>query len=133
MVNMKANVTEETAHTILEKYPQYRFEWLMGLDDDKTVNEKNARIVSTAQAEGDTLWKCMISMSELRGFSIRPNLENQTGKIPLDELLHFVCHSYIISRDGKSATLNVNEFNELENEICDYIEMRLSRIIKNQN
>ena len=40
MVRCKANVTEKTARAVVEAFPQYNFEWLMGQSDYKTAMQQ---------------------------------------------------------------------------------------------
>lgn len=39
MITGKANITEDTARKIVQIFPEYRFEWIMGYDDYKTPSD----------------------------------------------------------------------------------------------
>ena len=53
MVNKKANVTDQTAELIIERFPQYSLAWLKGDTDYKNNADKFNTIISQVQHEGD--------------------------------------------------------------------------------
>ena len=135
MINGKANVTDTTAEAVLKVYPHYRYEWLMGLDDFKTVGEQFSGAINEMNQEGEMLMRGLCSFANLSGFAISfTSSAFQHGHTDsIDNVMKWIRDGYTISRNGQTAQLSIEDFNDLEEEICDYVELRLDRIIQKQN
>lgn len=130
MINGKANVTETTARAIVQAFPQYRFEWLMGYDDYKNTAEKNNAIIRQAQHEGTLLEAGLRFISSLSGFEISGPFERIPQLVPVEELLTQFNEGFIVTKEGESCRLTIDEMVQLENDVCDYVEYRLTRWMK---
>ena len=66
-----------------------------------------------------------ISLAQLSGFRFEFPEEASTW----ENYFHSIKEACTISRNDKSITLSLEELNDLENEIVDYIEFRLTHIM----
>ena len=128
MVNGRRTVTETTARAIVEKFPKYRFEWLMGYDDYKTLMDLNLAIYQQAQHEGNLLDIGFFYFAKLNGYAVEhPDFSKAQY---VDEALDLVNHGYRISKGEQTRQLSIHELRDLENDICDYIGYRLDRYME---
>lgn len=128
IINLKTALTEETARDIVKAFPEYRIEWLLGYDDSMTTAEQFSNAIQTANEEWSLLHKGFLSFAQLSGFQI--DVAPIAGNETLEKTFQNMKEHCKISRDGKSVTFSVSELNDFENELCDYVEFRLSHIIK---
>ena len=121
----KKRVGEETCKKIANAFG-YPLKWVLGHSDYMTTAEEFFSVLNEAGEKARLLNTGFFSFTQLLGykaeiFPISGNIEEAIGNI------HRHC---IISHEGKSKAFSLEELNEFENEICDYIEMRLKRIMK---
>ena len=136
MVKGLASVTDQTADLITDLFPQYRKSWLMGYDDLKTGSASLAAVFQDSQRENDLLMKGLISFATLNQISISftsPAFQEDQQSDSVENVLQWLKDGYTISREGRSAQLSLDEMNALQNEICDFVEFKLQRIIDRQN
>ena len=124
----KNALTEETARNIINAFPEYRLEWLLGYDDYMTHKEYLAAQYRKGMSEAEALESAFFSLASLSGFEIAPT-DPATDKKP-ENIVNAIQAGFTISRDGKSVTLSLSDLNALENELCDYLEFRLLHIMK---
>ena len=132
ILNLKTPLTEETARLIISAFPEkrYRIEWLLGYDDYPTPADQFSSVINTARSEADIMTRALISLAELSGFSIEPT---ERADNSVESYLQAIKKSVTFSRDGRSVSLSLAELNDFENEICDYVEMRLKRMMNSIN
>ena len=128
IVNERHPLTEETARTIIEKFPGYCLEWLLGYDNCMTVNEKLMSAIDQTQSEGEVLENALFGLARLSGFTIKPT-EAQPDR-SVRSIINTIKTGVTFQRDGKSVSFSLAELNDFENELCDYVEMRLKRMLK---
>lgn len=128
IITKKHALTEETARTIIDHYPKYPLEWLLGYEDYMTVADKLVAELSQAQEESDFMTFALIGLARLSGFTVDP-AEQQSDNSP-QSVINAIKKSVTFSRDGRSVSLSLAELNDFENELCDYVEMRLKHMIK---
>ena len=125
IVQNRQPLTEETARLIVQAFPEYRIEWLLGYDEIMMKKDVIPTKYEKLRTEKDTLEKAVLSLIRLSDFDIKlKSLENA------EDLHNFLKKYCTITRDGKSITFSVEELNSFENEICDYIEFRLLHMMK---
>lgn len=125
IVQKKQPLTEETARLIIQSFPEYRIEWLLGYDDIMLKKDLIPTKYNKLRTEKDTLEKSILSLIRLSDFQIDlKSIENA------EDLHNFLKKYCTITRDGKSITFSVEDLNAFENEICDYIEFRLLHMMK---
>lgn len=135
MVNGTATVTVETADLVTRAFPEYRKEWLLGLDDYKTEADlQRARAEQFTQAidemeyEGSLLYTGLCAFARLNGIEITPPQTKGTGS--LENYFRAVKKGYTISKGEQAVSLSVEEMNRFENEVCDFVELKLKHLFK---
>lgn len=94
--------------------------WLLALDDYMTEADMLSETLQEKKEEATLLQQGVFSFAKLSGFMISINPIGNVETIQKD-----MTDYCTFSRDNKSVTLSVDELNAFENEICDYIELRL--------
>ena len=128
IVQMKQPLTEETARLIIEAFPEYRIEWLLGYDDFMTKEDLYNDILHKAKEEATLLHSGLFSLAKLSGFKV--DVASLSDTESAEKALHDIKEYCTISREEKSVSFSINELNSFENEICDYIELRLRYMMK---
>ena len=121
------NVSEKMCRRIAELFPGYRIEYILGYDDYPTTADLLASVLDTAKQENDIMTSALFSLAKLSGFSIEPTERSDNS---VESYLKAIKKAVTFSRDGKSVSFSLEDLNDFENEICDYIEMRLKRMMK---
>ena len=127
-IQMRQGLTEETARHIIEQYPDYRIEWLLGYDDYMTTADYLLAVTAQCQAEEQVMNTAFFGLARLSGFSMELNRKYYDNS--LEGLFQTIKSAVTFSRDGKSVTLSLADINEIENELCDIVEARLKRMLK---
>lgn len=132
IVQMKQPLTEETARLIIEAFPDYRIEWLLGYDNDMTENEKYLNKLDKAKSRSELLHDAIHSFLQLSGFDIKDTYHfSLHGDVDENEAYNRIMDAgYIISRDGKSVSMSLEDFTNFAKEINDYVAFRLNHIMK---
>lgn len=118
-----AKISEETIDCIVDAFPNYRKQWLLGYDAIPTVEEWERQKVqslftlNTARKESDLLYLGSCAFASLNGYIIEtPSAE---GEAEVETVITALHNGYIIKKDGKSIRLSVDEMNLFENMLCD--------------
>ncbi len=125
-------VSEGTIIRIVEAFPNYRKQWLLGYDDIPTVEEWALRMnqsilhLNTAQNEGEVLFHALSALASLNGFVV--NSQSFSGEP--EDVVHALYTAYSIEKDGKVINLSVDEMNLLENEINDFAKSRIDYLFR---
>ena len=128
VINLKATLTEDNAQFIISAFPEYRIEWLLGYDDVMLKKDYFAKTLKKAQGESEIMEQALFGLAALSGFAINPT--NPAPDRSVENILQAVKGGITFSRDGKNASMSLTELNDFENELCDYVEMRLKRMLK---
>ena len=124
---MKRNITDKTCQQIINAFPKYNLQWLLGYSDIKTNKEKFFVGIQELETETQLLDNGLYSFTQVSGFTV--DISPMDGSI--DEILHSIkSHYCTISKDDKSITLSLEDLRHFENEICDYVEFRLLHMMK---
>ncbi len=133
MVNEHANVTETTAGLITDLFPQYSFSWLMGYTDYKNDSEKFNAVISDMQDESNLLLHGLIAFAKLCAYHIEifsPAHEPDEKSASIEKWVKMVKDGYIIRKDNKTVQLSLKEMNAFENEVCDFVELKLKHLFR---
>lgn len=129
LINLKSALTEELAKDIIKKFPQYRLQWLLGYDDFPTASNLFNHAVTKADDEGELLNTILAAFTQLYDYKMEYS-EIYSG-MDIGEAIRAIHQDFCtISKDGKKKTFSLAEFRDFQQEICDYIEMRLSHIMQ---
>ncbi len=132
IIQMHQALNEQTAKDIIEQYPKYRVEWLLGYDDYMTPADYLLAVTAQCQEEEQVMNTAFFGLARLCGFSMELNRKYYDNSLDLDGLFQTIKSTITFSRDGMSVTLSLAEINEIENELCDIVEARLKRMLKKQ-
>ena len=133
MMTGKATVTIDTVNQVTKVFPEYRKEWLLGLDDYKTEAdlkranaEQFSQAIDTMKYEGSLLYTGLSAFAKLSGFDITPPITRNTGS--LENYFKQMKAGYKISKGNQTVTLSLEEMNRFENEVCDFVELKLKHL-----
>lgn len=146
MVQCKANVTETTARAVIEVFPQYNFDWLMGYSDYKTGLEQ--KIVPIASRFADkklkenavnNFLKAYGLYFEVHSCSVPPSmsiedfncLPSDTRESILKGISRFPKFSLIEAKSQKViAIFSEREYENFITDINDYVEFKFDKLVK---
>ena len=135
MMNGTATVTEDTVNLVTAAFPEYRKQWLLGLDDFKTEADRSraemerlSQEIAMVKYEGDLLYTGLFAFAKLNGFEITPPKTKNTGSI--ENYFRAVKAGYKIAKGEQAVTLSIEEMNQFENEVCDFVELKLKHLFK---
>jgi len=131
------NITETIIDSIINHFPEYRKEYLLGIDEipthaeydqiqfSKMIDEfgSSARKAFYASEVLSSIWK----MAIIDGFHIEalnPIYDCHDSYTDLSNC------GYKITKDNKYIEMNMDDLSAFENEICDYITFRLLHMMK---
>ncbi len=121
-------LTPEMAMKIIKIFPSVRMEWLLGEDDFKTEAARFHSVIDTMNHEGNLLYTGLCAFAMLTDYEVTPpNLPN-TGSV--ENYLKELKAGYRIMKDNQTVTLSLEEMNRFENEVCDFVELKLKHLFK---
>lgn len=123
---MKRNITDKTCQQIINAFPKYNLQWLLGYSDIKLNRDLFISEIQKAETESQLLDNGLLSFTQLSGFTV--DFSPIDGSI--EEIIHSIESHCTISKDDKSITLSLEDLRHFENEICDYVEFRLLHMMK---
>lgn len=128
IVNGRRNLTEDAAQATIKQFPGTRIEWLMGYDDFKTEAASFHSVINTMKNESNLLYTGLCALGLLTGYEIiPPNLQNAGS---LDNFFKQMKAGYRIKNGNQAVDLSLDEMNRFENEICDFVELKLKHLFK---
>ncbi|MBQ9003836.1 MAG: helix-turn-helix transcriptional regulator [Eggerthellaceae bacterium] len=143
MVRGLLNVSGPNAEAIAAAYPEIRIQWLMGYDDFKTDAELTAFVLAGVESAksgseipalgGTALDASMFLLSQLSGFKLSLWRNRMGGTNDVEYVVEQIKRGCIVSRDGKSAEIDIDRWSEISNEVCDLVEFLLQREINRAN
>lgn len=124
IVQMKQPLTEETARLIIEAFPEYRIEWLLGYDDSMTHYEWADNVQLMKDLVADSMWGIIEKSLNKEGKSLK--FVHRTGQhVDSSERLRADCYYSVVDRDGNElkrlTALEMVEFEEKIQEYCDFM------------
>lgn len=125
---VSGKISDKMCLKIARCFPGYLKDWFLGYEDAMTTAEKFSNALQTTNEESELLHRGFMSFAQLSGFQI--DIAPIAGNDTLEKTFQNMKEHCTITRDGKSVTFSVSELNDFENELCDYVEFRLSHIIK---
>ncbi len=130
IANGSAPMTDKTAAMIHEVLPDYSVEYLVGDSPYRNEEERKLEEAKTAAHDWDLSALGFGAYSELCGFTLTRTTvwddgeKHESGyqqKIPRD--------SMIIARDGKSVTVPFSKIEAIQDEVRDFVDFKLSRML----
>lgn len=139
--NGKVVLSKEHAENITEAFPEYRAEWLLGLDDFKTredyqdhLEEYSREALGQAMSERRSLRLGFLHLARLSGYTViegRSALSNNVRSgIPAEDDHETIKNSWYVRQSNEWARLSRDEMSRLQNEIADFVDFKLGRLLK---
>lgn len=124
IVQMKQPLTEETARLIIEAFPEYRIEWLLGYDDSMTHYEWADNVQLMKDLVADSMWGIIEKSLNKEGKSLK--FVHRSGQhVDSSERLRADCYYSVVDRDGNElkrlTALEMVQFEEKIQEYCDFM------------
>lgn len=124
IVQMKQPLTEETARLIIEAFPEYRIEWLLGYDDSMTHYEWADNIQLMKDLVADSMWGIIEKSLNKEGKSLK--FVHRSGQhVDSTERLRADCYYSVVDREGNElkrlTALEMVQFEEKIQEYCDFM------------
>lgn len=124
IVQMKQPLTEETARLIIEAFPEYRIEWLLGYDDSMTHYEWADNVQLMKDLVADSMWGIIEKSLNKEGKSLK--FVHRSGQhVDSSERLRADCYYSVVDRDGNElkrlTALEMVKFEEKIQEYCDFM------------
>ena len=122
VVQMKQPLTEETARLIIEAFPEYRIEWLLGYDDSMTHYEWADNVQLMKDLVADSMWGIIEKSLNKEGKSLK--FVHRTGQhVDSSERLRADCYYSIVDREGNELKrLTALEMVKFEQKIQEYVD-----------
>lgn len=145
IVNGECSLTEQTARKIVNIFPIYRIEWLMGLDDYKTEAEACHPLLKESLDGGEAVrllfasFGYMVTIESLVPLDYFNRLTTTEIKTQWNEIKTDIERQennrriYIRKSGNIVGECSALEFNILTDEIIRFAKFRLSEICKTDN
>lgn len=127
IVRGSKRLTPELAIKIAKLFPPTRIEWLLGEDDFQTEAMRFMDEMAVIRHEGNLLYTGLCAFAELTDYKIMPLAMNAGS---FEEFFDAVKAAYRITNGTQSVTLSLEEMNQFENEVCDFVELKLKHLFK---
>lgn len=147
----KASLTKETAEAIIKVYPEYRFQWLMGLDEYPTTAECDTNRLLDEWWAGDQQRERVEKLLLVHGYSVERLFDPQTG-LPVkgnavlriapdtsDKNILSLAHSArpqvlvsISGADGKQIQIEDDIYAHIWKDISDYARMKIQLLFERE-
>lgn len=136
LVSGKSMMTKRTAELINEKYPDYSVEWLTGHAEYPNAHAEAVAVINQAKHESALLEEGFRCLGELMGYTVTKDyaslFESSGHSITVEAAFSAIKKGWLVCRNGKRARLSIDEMNRLQNEIADFVDFKLGRLLKEQ-
>lgn len=132
-LNGKRTLTESDAQKIADYFPGVLVEYILGFVDYKTNGEKFCAAISQVKNEGDLLFAGLSAFAQLTDYEIEltsPAHSPGENRAPIESWLKMFRDGYTIHHGDKSVQLTLEEMNQFENEVCDFVELKLKHLFQ---
>ena len=141
--NGRVNLSAEHAKSIAAAFPEYRVEWLLGLDDFKTEEEYEAHLEKRSRAafaqalsEHWSLQASFRQLAELNGYTVIEGFaalsnDDKSG-IPGGDSDKTIKDSWYVRRGYEWARFSRKEMTQLQKKIADYVGFELEHAFEEQ-
>ncbi len=102
--------------------------FLLGETDFETETAHFQSVIDTMHHEGNLLYTGLCAFALLNQFEITPPKTRNTGS--LENYFRNVKAGYKIARGEQAISLSIEEMNRFENEVCDFVELKLKHLFK---
>lgn len=125
-----APMSHAIATLIANQYPPIRWQWLMGLDDYKTEEDKMVSEFRQFKNENDNRQTAVRILAQLAGFEIGLDIGNQ-NEDSLRNISNSMKKGYHIKKDGEVlGYCSLERFNLLTMDILELTEQRINSYLR---
>lgn len=141
--NGKVVLSKEHAEDITKAFPEYRAEWLLGLDNFKTEEEYEAHLEKRSRAafgqalsEHFSLQASFRQLAELNGYTVTEGFaalsNNDRSSVPAEDSDETIKNSWYVCRGYEWARFSRERMTQLQKKIADYVGFELEHAFKEQ-
>ena len=132
MVKGSGPVTERTARAINDLYPDYSVEWLMGLAEYPNALAESVATIDQSKRDTALLNEGFRALAALMGYTVTKaaGAPIKNGRMRAEDIVSEVREGYLVCRDGKQARLSLEDMNLMQNEIADFVDFKLNRLLR---
>lgn len=121
---VSGKISEKMCRKIVECFPEYRIEWLLGDDDSMTYIEWADNIQHMKDLVADSMWGIIEKSLNKEGKSLK--FVHRSGQhVDSSERLRADCYYSIVDREGNElkrlTALEMVQFEEKIQEYCDFM------------
>lgn len=121
---VSGKISEKMCRKIVECFPEYRIEWLLGDDDSMTDIEWADNIQHMKDLVADSMWGIIEKSLNKEGKSLK--FVHRSGQhVDSTERLRADCYYSIVDREGNElkrlTALEMVQFEEKIQEYCDFM------------
>lgn len=102
--------------------------YLLGESDYETVAAQFSSAIDKMNQEGNLLYTGLCAFAMLTDYHIEPPKLSETKS--LENYFTERKKGYRITKDKQTVTLSPEELNRFENEVCDFVELKLIHLFK---
>ena len=121
---VSGKISEKMCRKIVECFPEYRIEWLLGDDDSMTDIEWADNIQNMKDLVADSMWGIIEKSLNKEGKSLK--FVHRSGQhVDSTERLRADCYYSVVDREGNElkrlTALEMVEFEQKIQEYCDFM------------
>lgn len=121
---VSGKISEKMCRNIVECFPEYRIEWLLGDDDSMTDIEWADNIQHMKDLVADSMWGIIEKSLNKEGKSLK--FVHRSGQhVDSSERLRADCYYSVVDREGNElkrlTALEMVEFEQKIQEYCDFM------------
>lgn len=121
-------VSLKTCEKIKKAYPKYNIKWLEGYDDYMTDAERIVNTLRKKMNKADA--KVEIFQDFFYAFDYEYSSPAVTADTSPEEIDEFFQKACTVTKNGKTKTFTMEEWMNFQDEVFDFINVRLSHIMK---
>lgn len=132
IINGRRNLTEDAAKLIVRHFPGTRIEWLMGYDDFLTNYEKTWKpfMNELKKMQDKSTGRTVGLVHFLSGSDYKIICNNEKSALSIEEMFEKQKNTAILKHGDQEVYLSLYDLSDLENEISEYIELRLKYLLE---
>lgn len=124
---VSGKITDKMCQKIVEKFPEYRIEWLLGNDDSMTDYDWAENRQKMRDIVAQSIWGLIENSLNKDGKSLK--FVHRAGQhLDSTQRLHADCYYAIVDRDGNElkrlTALEMVEFEQKLQEYCDFMTVK---------
>ena len=123
------NLTRSFAEALSNEYPDFPVEYLLGLTEYRSESRRISQWLRDAIKESNLLSAGLSAFASLNGYEITPP-QHIADCDDLSKANLTLTKGYVISKGGQSAELSPDEMQRFENEVCDFVGLKLQHLLQ---